>query len=217
MDPKKVKNKSVDGLTKKVSKPKENFFSDLDKKARSFSTFWVVVALVLLIVFVSLVWSAISIKRKNIDLNLSKSSDNLNLVSFAERLNSVHGDGRAILVFNNEEFAKAAGTDEEEFPFKNAKFDISKDKIYLIGKIKDSIIPWSVKIRILATVKDQSFQFLVAPDTMENMVIYGQNKDKIEATFNKNINEILSTEGFIADDVLTSDGSIEMRVIKEVK
>ena len=217
MDRKKVKNRSVDGLTKKISKPEENFFADLDRKSRSFSTFWVVAVLILLIVLIFLVGSAISLKRKNIDFNISGSNDNLNLVSFSERLDSIRGDGRAVLVFNNEEFAKAAGTSDEEFPLRNTKFDISKDKIYLVGKIKDSIIPWSVRIRIIAAVKDQKFQFLVAPDTMENMVIYGQNKDKIESVFNKNINEILSKEGFIADDVLTSDGSIELRVIKEVK
>jgi len=217
MDQKRVKNKSVDGITKKEKRSEENFFSDLDKKSHSFSTFWLVIILILITIFVVLISLAISLKRKNIDTNLALKSDSINLVSFSQRLSSVKNDGQAVLIFNGLEFAKAAGADDSEFPLKNASFEIDKDSIYLKGRIKDSIIPWTVKIKIIALVKDQKFSLLVAPDTMENMVIYGQNKDKIESVFNKNINQILTDKGFIADEVLTSKDSIELHVIKEVK
>jgi len=218
MDQKKSKNRRIDGLYANKLKREEDFFSDVDKKNRSFFGFWFFAGVILAFIFFFLIYWAVSIKRANTNEGSGDVTETKeNLLSFPERLNSLKNDGRAVLRFSGEEFIKASGADSDEFPLKNSTFEIDKDNIYLKGKIRDSFVPWSVRIKIIYLVEDQKFLFLVAPNSIENLVIYGQNKDKIEAVFDKNFNQTLKDRGVIAEGIKTSDDSVELDVIKETQ
>jgi len=211
------KNKKIDGLSRREKKPEESFYRDLDAKNSSFLGFWVLTASILLLIFIALVWLAVYFKR---DINSSNLEDNTaseNLVSFSERLSGIKGDGHAVLIFRGEEFAKAIGALDDNFLLAGANFEIKKDSVYLKGRPKDSFIFWPVSLKILPEVKDQKFYFTLALDSLENIIIFSQDKEKIESTFDKNLNETLKAKGMIAEEIKTADGYIELHVIKEVK
>lgn len=211
------KKKSVDGLTRKPSVRQDSFFSELDSAKSKFTGFWSVIIIVMLIVFVGLVAVAISIKRANISIsNPAETSENLNL-SFSDRLSSISSFGITTLEFSGQEFVAASGAQASDFPIKDPKFILSKDNILLTGKIRDSWIPISVKVKIHAAAVDGKFTFIVAPNDLENIVVYGSNKDKIESTFNQNINQVLKDKNMIAKSLSVFDDRIELQVIKEPK
>lgn len=211
---KKTLNKNIDGLSRKKPDNEEEIFDDLDKQSNKFTGFWIIVVLLLLTVFSVFVFSAVKLSRIKITEKSEKSSD-INLVSFSERVETISGFGLSTMVFTGEEFAKAVGTDDEAFPLKNVKFEISKDNIFLTGKLKDSFIPLSVKLKLIALAADKKFKFLIEPNSIDNIIIYGENKDKIESAFDKNINKILEANNMIASGVEKSDDRLELKVIKE--
>ena len=130
---------------------------------------------------------------------------------------NIKGDGRAVMVFRGKEFSKATGALENEFPLSDANFELKKNSINLRGKLGDSAIAWPVNLKILGSVFDRKFRFVIASDALQNIIIYGQNKEKIETTFDKNLNDVIAEKGMIAEDIVTADGYIELHVIKEVK
>jgi len=211
------KKKNVDGLTRKPSAREGSFFSELDKTKNKFTGFWSIAIIILLIVFIGFVAAAISIKRANISIsNSAESSDNLSL-SFSDRISSISSLGVTTLEFSSQEFVAASGAQSSDFPLKDPKFILSKDNILLTGKIRDSWIPISVKVKIDAVAANGKFIFIVAPNNLENIVVYGSNKDKIESTFNQNINQVLKDKNMIAKSISVFDDRIEFQVIKEPK
>lgn len=211
------KSRSIDGLSKRDKKPEESFYRDLDARNLSFLGFWVLTISILLLIFIALLWLAIYFKRNMNSSNLEDNAASENLVSFSERLSNIKGDGHAVMIFRDVEFAKASGALDDNFPLAGANFEIKKDSIYLKGRIKDSLIFWPVRLKILPEVKDQKFYFTLASDSWENIVIFGQDKEKIQSTFDKNLNDSLKADGIIAEEIRTADGQIELHVIKEIK
>ena len=208
--------KSVDGLTRRAGRP-ENFFQDLDEKNSHFSVFWVAVVIILIITFITLILLAVYLKRGTNFKSIEDDKISENLVPFSERVSNIRGDGRAVMVFRGKEFAKATGSLESDFPLSDANFEIKKDSIYLKGNLRDSFIPWPVNLKILGAVANDKFRFIIAPDSLQNIIINGQNKEKIESTFDKNLNSTIAEKGMIAQEIQTADGYIELHVIKEVK
>lgn len=211
------KARSVDGLSRKRSDREDSFFADLDSSQNKFGTFWVVSILIFLVIFITLIVIAANLKRVQVQTAADTSTEGLNLSSFSDRLSNISSIGAANLVFNGQEFTKASGAQSGDFPLKDSKFTFSKDNIILSGKVRDSLIPFTVKIKIKATAEGGKFLFLVEPNSFENIVIYGQNKDKIEKTFDQNINQSMKDKNVVAKDIVVSNDRIELQVIKEIK
>lgn len=209
------KKRNVDGLTRRQSSRNGAFFSELDQLKNRFSGFWSVVILILIVVFAGLIIAAVKFKRTNISFE-DGSIGNSNL-SFSDRLSSISSFGPATIIYSAEEFVAASGAGSDSFPLKDSKFTFSKDLIVLTGKIRDSWIPVSVKLKITAVVTGDKFSFLVAANELENIVVYGENKDQIENTFDQNINQVLKDKNMIAKSVSVSDDRIELQVIKGLK
>lgn len=214
----KSKNRQVDGVSRR-NKDSENVFFRREEKRPNFFAFWIGVILIQLLVF-SLIFSfAISFKRQTVGESevFGQETVSGNLVSFAERADSVKNSGRATLIFNNQEFTKASGAADDDFPLKKSAFDIKKDSITLSGVLRDSFIPWPLRLKIKAEVKEQKFQFTVASDNLENILLFGQDKERIESIFDQKINSELMKRGIIAEKIKTADGYLELDVIKEIK
>ena len=215
MEQRRTINKKIDGLSRKEpDSSKEEIFDDLERQKNKFTSFWVVLILLLVAIFSLMIFSAVKLSRIKITEKKEKSSD-INLVSFSERVETLRGFGLSTMVFTGEEFAKAVGSDEETFPLKNVQFQISKDDIFLTGKLKDSLIPLSVKLKIIAAAADRKFTFIIEPNSIDNIIIYGENKEKIESDFDKNINKILEENNMIASGIEKSDDRLELKVVKE--
>lgn len=211
------KNRRIDSIFRRSRSSKENSF--WQEKAPKFTAFWIGVIIIQLIVF-SLIFSlAISFKRKTVDESevFRQEATSSNLVSFAERVDSIKNSGRAKLLFNNQEFTKASGATDNNFPLKKTAFDIKKDSITLLGVPRDSFIPWPMRLKIKAEVREQKFYFSLAPDSLENIFLFGQDKEKIESIFDQKINLELAARGIIAEEIKTADGQIELSVIKETR
>lgn len=210
--------KSVDGLTRRSAGQDPAFFSEIDKIKNRFTGFWFVSIIILVAVFIGLITVAANLKRAKININdsVDDTGDNSGL-SFSDRLSSITSLGSTMLVFNSQEFTTASGADGSDFPIKDSKFTFSKDQIVLSGKMRDSWIPLSIKIKISAAAVGGKFTFIIAPNELENIVVYGENKDKIEKTFNQNINKVLEDKNMIAKSISISDDRLELQVIKEPK
>ncbi|MEI6144657.1 MAG: hypothetical protein WCP91_03620 [Candidatus Berkelbacteria bacterium] len=209
------KKRSVDGLTRKPTVRDSSFFAELDKTKNKFSGFWAFVIIILLIIFVGLVAVAINLKRANISTggSIDNAVDNTDL-SFAGRLSSVSGVGITTVDFNNQEFLTASGAEAANFPLKDSQFALSKDQIILTGKIRDSWIPVAVKLKINAAVIAGKFTFILAPNDLNNIVVYGKNQNQIQQMLDDNINSVLSKRNMLAKSVSVSDNKIEFQVIK---
>lgn len=206
---------SVDGVYRKKS-TSDNFYADVDASNRRFVGFWAIVILILALVFFLLIGLAISTRRASIDsdtLNVEMESSE-NLVSFSERLSTIVSSGQTMLSFNEPELAKASGATESDFPLSNAKFIITKDNLYLSGKIPGSIIFWPVKIKIVPEVKDQKFYFTIDGNSLENIILPIADKNKVDSIFDKNFNQPLLAKSLTASDVRLADSRIEFHVVK---
>lgn len=211
----KIQKRNLDGISRREVKSSENFYSEVDKRNRNFTSFWIGIAIVLIVIFSLVISIGLSAKRNlNTDRKLSE-ENSLNLLSFAERFDDVHGDGRKILTFNREEFVVAVGADSSEFPLSSASFDFADDKLRLTGRMKDSLVFWPIGINISHAVIDGSFKFLVAPDSFENIIVSSEVKKKIEETFDQNLNNVLVENQARAEEIKFDDERIELYLIKE--
>lgn len=211
----KIQKRNLDGISRKEVKSSENFYSEVDKKNLNFTSFWIGIVIVLIVIFSLVISIGLSAKRNlNTDRKLSE-ENSLNLLSFAERFDDVHGDGRKILTFNREEFVVAVGANSSEFPLSSASFDFADDKLRLTGRMKDSLVFWPIGINISHAVIDGSFKFLVAPDSFENIIVSSEVKKKIEETFDQNLNNVLVENQARAEDIKFDDERIELYLIKE--
>jgi len=214
----KSKNRQIDGVSRRNKNSENSFFRRKEKKP-NFLAFWIGIILIQLIVF-SLIFSfAISFKRQTVGESEIFGTEGAsgNLVSFAERADSIKNSGRATLIFNNQEFTKASGATDDDFPLKKTAFEIKKESITLSGLSRDSFIPWPLRLKIQAVVAEQKFQFSVSSDNLENILLFGQDKERIESIFDQKINSELAKRGIIADEIKTADGYLELDVIKEIK
>lgn len=210
-----VKGKNLDGISRRKQKYTESFYSDVDKSNSNFTPFWIGVIVILLIIFGLLVSFGVTIKRNISTSEKIADGESLNLASFAERMDNLRGDGHKILIFNQEEFATAAGLPEDDFPLANARFEINKEKLRLVGRIKGSLAFWPIGINITHLVIDGKFKFLVAPDSFENIILPSDDKNKIEEIFERNFNAVLEDNQSKAEEIILSDESIELHLIKE--
>lgn len=211
----KIQKRNLDGISRKEVKSSENFYSEVDKKNLNFTSFWIGIVIVLIVIFSLVISIGLSAKRNlNTDRKLSE-ENSLNLLSFAERFDDVHGDGRKILTFNREEFVVAVGANSSEFPLSSASFDFADDKLRLTGRMKDSLVFWPIGINISHAVIDGSFKFLAAPDSFENIIVSSEVKKKIEETFDQNLNNVLVENQARAEDIKFDDERIELYLIKE--
>lgn len=209
------RHRNLDGVYRKKT-ASDNFYSDVDASGRRFIGFWAISIIILLMVFFTLIGLAIAIRQAKIDpdtLDVEK-EDSVNLVSFSERLSTISSSGQTMLLFNASELAKASGATESDFPLKNAKFIITKDNLYLFGKIPGSIVFWPVKIKIAPGVKDQKFYLTIPGDSLENIILPTGDKEKIENIFDQNINQPLLTKNLTASDIRLADNRIEFYVVK---
>ena len=211
----KIQKRNLDGISRREVKPSENFYSEVDKKNRNFTSFWIGIIIVLIVIFSLVISIGLSAKRNlNTDRKLSE-ENSLNLLSFAERFDDVHGDGRKILTFNREEFVVAVGADNSDFPLSAVSFDFADDKMRLTGRMKDSLVFWPIGINISHAVIDGRFKFLVAPGSFENIIVSSEIKKKIEETFDQNLNNVLVENQARAEDIKFDDERIELHLIKE--
>jgi len=211
----KIQKKNLDGISRREVKSSESFYSEVDKKNRNFTSFWIGIIIVLIVIFSLVISIGLSAKR-NLSTDRKLSEENsLNLLSFSERFGDVHGDGRKILTFNHEEFVVAVGADSSEFPLGAASFDFADDKLRLTGRMKDSLVFWPVGINISYAVIDGRFKFLVAPDSFENIIVSSEVKKKIEETFDQNLNNVLVENQARAEDIKFDNERIELYLIKE--
>lgn len=210
--------RSVDGVYRK-KKRSDDFYTDVDASSRKFVGFWSLVIIILALIFIVFVGLAISARRKTIDpqsLKVENQSPE-NLVSFAQRLSTIISSGQTMLLFNSLELTKASGATESDFPLKSAKFIITKDNLYLSGKISGSLIFWPLKLRIKSEVTDQKFHFTIDDGSLENIILPTSDKEKINDIFDKNFNQPLLEKNLSASDIHLSDGQIEIYVVKGVK
>lgn len=211
----KIQKRNLDGISRREVKSSENFYSEVDKKNLNFTSFWIGIVIVLIVIFLLIISIGLSVKRNlNADRKLSE-ENSLNLLSFAERFGDVHGDGRKILTFNSEEFVVAVGADSSEFPLSAVSFDFADDKLRLTGRMKDSLIFWPIGINIRHAVIDGRFKFLIAPESFENIIVSSEVKKKIEKTFDQNLNNVLVENQARAEDIKFVDDRIELYLIKE--
>ena len=47
----KIQKKNLDGISRREVKSSENFYSEVDKKNRNFTSFWIGIVIVLIIIF----------------------------------------------------------------------------------------------------------------------------------------------------------------------
>lgn len=212
------RRRNIDGVYRK-NRDSDNFYAEADAKNRKFVGFWALTIIILALVFTILVGFAISARRATIDPEkLKVESQSLeNLVSFAERLGSIKSSGQTMLLFTAAELTKASGANESDFPLKNAKFVITKDNLYLVGKISGSLVFWPVKLQVKSEVKEQKFYFTIASDSLENIILPTSDKEKIVSIFDQNINQPLIDKNLIASEVRLADGHIEFYLVKGVK
>jgi len=212
----KIQKRNLDGISRREEKSLDSFYSEVDKKNRNFTSFWIGIIIVLAIFFSLIISIGLSAKRNlSTDKKLSE-EDSINLLSFAQRLDDVHGDGRKILTFSPEEFIVAVGADSSEFPLSAVSFNFADDKLRLTGRMKDSLVFWPIGVNISHAVIDGKFKFLVAPDSFENIVISSEVKKKIEETFDQNLNAVLTENQAIAEEIKFDSERIELRLIKEL-
>jgi len=210
----KIQKKNLDGISRREDKSSENFYSEVDKRNRNFTSFWIGIIIVLAIIFSLVISIGLSAKRNlNTDKQLSE-ENSLNLLSFAERLGDVHGDGHKILTFSREEFVVAVGADNSEFPLDAVSFDFTDDNLRLTGRMKDSLVFWPIGVNISHAVIDGRFKFLVAPDSFENILISTEVKKKIEETFDRNLNNVLVDNQARAEEIKFDGERIELHLIK---
>lgn len=212
-------NRNLDGISRKDSRAKtevpDDFYSDVDKKSQSFSFFWIGIVVVLIIIFSLVISLGLTVKR-NFSSNKKLSEESsLNLLSFADRMNDIRGDGHKVLTFSREEFAVALGVEDEGFPLDNAKFDFTDKKLRLTGRMKDSLVFWPIGINISHAVLDGKYKFLVAPDSFENIIVSSETKRKIEEIFETNLNEVLIKNQAKAEEIQFNNDRIELHLIKE--
>lgn len=210
--------RSVDGVYRK-KKCSDDFYADVDASSRKFVGFWSLVIIILALIFIVFVGLAISARRKMIDPQSLKveNQSTENLVSFAQRLSTIISSGQTMLLFNSLELTKASGAAESDFPLKNAKFVITKDNLYLSGKIPGSLIFWPLKLRIKSEATGQKFNFTIDDGSLENIILPTSDKEKINDIFDKNFNQPLLEKNLSALDIRLSDGQIELYVVKGVK
>lgn len=211
----KIQKKNLDGISRGKQKTTEDFYTEVDEKNGNFTTFWIGIIIILIIVFALIISLGLSTKRGLSTTEKITEGESLNLLSFTERMKDVRGGGHTILIFNQAEFATALGTDSDDFPLASAKFEITKDKIRLIGRMKDSLVFWPIGINISHVVIDNKFKFLIAPDSFENIVVSADAKSNIEDTFDRNLNNVLEKNQARAEEIILSDESIELHLIKE--
>jgi len=211
----KIQKKNLDGISRREAKSSENFYSEVDKKNLNFTSFWIGIAVILTVIFSLVISIGLSAKRNlNTDRKLSE-ENSLNLLSFAERFDDIHGNGRKILIFNREEFVVAVGANSSEFPLSAVSFDFADNRLRITGRMKDSLVFWPIGINISHAVIDGRFKFLVAPDSFENIIVSSEVKKKIEETFDQNLNNVLVENQARAEDIKFDDERIELYLIKE--
>jgi len=211
----KIQKKNLDGISRREAKSSENFYSEIDKKNLNFTSFWIGIAIILVAIFSLVISIGLSAKRNlNTDRKLSE-ENSLNLLSFAERFDDIHGNGRKILIFNREEFVVAVGANSSEFPLSAVSFDFADNRLRITGRMKDSLVFWPIGINISHAVIDGRFKFLVAPDSFENIIVSSEVKKKIEETFDQNLNNVLVENQARAEDIKFDDERIELYLIKE--
>jgi len=212
------RRRNVDGVYRR-KRTSDDFYAETDAKSRRFVGFWTLVIIILALVFIILVSLAISTRRATINPESLKaeSESSENLVSFADRIGSIKSSGQTMLLFSAAELAKASGARESDFPLKNAKFVITKDNLYLVGRISGSLVFWPVKLKVKPEVADQKFHFTIAGDSLENIILPASDKEKIENTFERNFNQPLLDKNLIVSDVRLSDGHVEFYLVKGVK
>jgi len=211
------RGRNIDGLSRRKENPERSFFGEETQEPR-FLGFWVLATTILLLIFILAVYLAVYSKRAmNFDGGGVDGEVSEDLVPFSERVENIKGDGRATMIFRGKEFAKATGAMGGNFPLSNATFEIKKDSLGLRGRIKDSVIFWPMIFKVSCEVKEEKFSCLLPADNFANLVISGSNKEKIEKTFDENLNQPLAANNMIADEVKTADGYVEIKVIKETR
>lgn len=211
------RKRSVDGLTRKSTGQGSAFFAELDQTKNKFHGFWFVAIILLLVIFAGLLIVAVNFKRK--DIAIKKPTDITGNIdnSFTDRLSSISSVGLTTMDFNSQEFVDISGAGGSDFPLAKSQFTFSKDQIMLSGKVRGSLIPISVHLKIDASVVGDKFIFIIAPNNLENIVVYGNDKDKIEQTFDQNLNQVLKDKNIIAKSLSVSDDLLELQVIKGQK
>ena len=208
--------KKIDGVSLKEKKS-DDFFSELDNKRSKFSIFWFFSVLIFALIFAFLVYGALQLKRENVDLGLENFGEETAVDNFADRLKNISTPGETTIVFDSNQFVFASAVDSADFPLANCRYEIDKDSLWLVGKIKNSIIFWPIRVKLEYSAVGNKFIFLVSPKATENIVVFGETKSKIEETINQNLNQNLELSGFVAKNISTKKDRIEFRVIKSLK
>lgn len=208
------KSRNIDGLTKKAEKS-ENFFAELDEKSKSFFGFWFFVISILLLFFITVIVIATNIKRENF-ATIENSNDEIEISNLSDKLKNVHSAGVSTIRLTNSDFAKSAGVENSDFPLSSASFEIEEKGIYLKGKIKQSFVSFPVRVEIKTINTGNKFQFLVSPDNIENILIFSDDKKKIEQTLDKNIADLIEKNGLAAKEIKTYNGYLEISLVKGV-
>jgi len=213
----KLKNKKIDGLSRVEKKQDDNsFFSEIDQKKNPFLLYWSITVIVLIAVLFAVSFLAVTLKRQNLNFDDQfKNDSEYNDTSYSDRLSKITSIGVASIRFNQGEFEAVSGVKNSNFPLENSKFIFSENKIILTGKIRDSWLPISTRLIVVATAQDGKFVFALAPDSWENILVYGEKQKKIEQILNENINQVLANEKMIAKSVIVSNSEIEFKIIKE--
>jgi hypothetical protein len=213
----KLKNKKIDGLSRVEKKQDDNsFFSEIDQKKNPFVLYWSITVIILIAVLFLAVFLATTVKRQNLNFNDSLNSNSeYTDSSYSDRLSKITSIGVASIRFNQGEFEAVSGVKNSDFPLENSKFIFSENKIILTGKIRDSWLPINTRLIVVTTVQDGKFVFALAPDSWENILVYGEKQKKIEQILTDNINQVLAKENMIAKSVTVSNGEIEFKIIKE--
>jgi hypothetical protein len=212
----KNQKKNLDGISRRENKISESFYSEVDKKNKNFISFWVGIIVFLIVIFSLIISIGLSAKRNlSTDKELAR-ENSINLLSFAERMKDVRGDGRTILTFSRQEFVAATGADGDEFPLATVKFDFGNDKLRLSGRMKNSLVFWPIDINISHAVIGGKFKFLVAPDSFENIIVSSEVKNKIEETFDQNLNNVLAENQAKAEEIKFNSERIELHLIKKL-
>lgn len=209
----KRKNNSLDGISRKEKAERsENFFQELDEKNSRFLKFWIGIIVILVLVFSAAIYLAVFLKRDKVANN----KVNEYPVSFAERLSDLSsGSGKKNLYFHPLEFAEATGANSSDFPLKSAVFIITKDQLLLSGRIKDSLIFWPVSLKLKPEVKDGEFAIKIDDSELQNILIFSEDKKKIESILAENLNSNLNGKSLLADSIVLHDGYIELILIRK--
>jgi hypothetical protein len=208
-------NKNVDGLTRRQIEENNEIFSDLDSAKNKFNGFWLVSIIILLVVFCGLIIAAANLKRANVSIANPLDNSSNNDSTFAGRLSLASGTEITTLDFSGQEFATASGADSANFPLEDSQFVFSPNQIILSGKIRDSWIPIPVHLKINAATIGSKFAFILAPNDLDNIIVYGDNQNQIQQTLDDSVNQTLSSENMIAKSVSVSNDLIEFQIIKQ--